>query len=123
MLSPAQISVILAGLCFASAQTSTSPPHTATDTSAIAEELATSIPQSPVSHVKGKVFDRFVNIMLENVDFDIAASDRGSLLQYAGLTLTEYSKHESIGEERYYAYQFLRKHPPESAELCRSSGR
>lgn len=80
MFSLAQISVILVGLSCASAQTSTSPPHTATDASAIGDELATSVPQSPVTHVKGKVFDRFVNIMLENTDFDLAASDRKSPL-------------------------------------------
>ena len=31
---------------------------------------------SPTSSVKGKAFDRFVNIFLENADFDVAAADR-----------------------------------------------
>ena len=32
--------------------------------------------QSPTSYVKGKVFDRFVIIWLENTDYSMAAGDR-----------------------------------------------
>jgi hypothetical protein len=31
---------------------------------------------SPTSNIKGKKFDRFVSIWLENQDYDIAAADR-----------------------------------------------
>lgn len=31
---------------------------------------------SPTSNIKGKTFDRFVTVWLENQDYDIAAADR-----------------------------------------------
>jgi acid phosphatase len=69
MLSVA--TVLLAGLSVASAQT-VSVPNTATDTAGVASERATAVPLSPQSFVKGKVFDRFVNIMMENTDYTLA---------------------------------------------------
>jgi hypothetical protein len=39
---------------------------------------ATALTLSPVSSIKGKRFDRFVNIWFENTDFDMAAGDRTS---------------------------------------------
>lgn len=32
--------------------------------------------RSPVSHVRGKVFDRFINVWFENTNFDTAMADR-----------------------------------------------
>jgi len=74
MLSFITASIALSAAVVSAA--STTVPHTATDTAAIAKELATDVPNSPTSHVKGKVFDRFVTIMMENTDFAIADSDR-----------------------------------------------
>jgi acid phosphatase len=50
--------------------------YTATATASIAAARATALTLSPTSNVKGKTFDRFVQIFLENQDFDIAAGDR-----------------------------------------------
>jgi hypothetical protein len=44
--------------------------------SAVDAEAATALTFSPTSNVKGKKFDRFVTIWLENQDYDIAAADR-----------------------------------------------
>ena len=52
--------------------------YTATAASSIAAAQATALTLSPASNVKGKDFDRFVQIFLENQDFDIAAGDRMS---------------------------------------------
>ena len=50
--------------------------YTATAASAVAAARATALTLSPTSTIKGKKFDRFVQIFLENQDFDIAAGDR-----------------------------------------------
>lgn len=63
--------------------------YTATGTAAVAAAAATAKTESPVSHVKGKVFDRIVFIWLENTDATAAAADPN--LQYLakqGITLT-----------------------------------
>lgn len=52
--------------------------YTATKSASVAAARATAKTLSPTSSVKGKTFDRFVNIFLENTDFDMAAADRGS---------------------------------------------
>jgi hypothetical protein len=50
--------------------------YTATASASIAAAQATALTSSPTSSVAGKTFDRFVQIFLENQDFDIAAGDR-----------------------------------------------
>lgn len=65
------------GAAVVSAQTTT-VPHTSTDTAAVAAEKATDINLSPTSNVKGKAFDRFVTIMMENTDYSLASTDRKS---------------------------------------------
>jgi len=50
--------------------------YTATAASAVAAARATALTLSPTSNVKGKTFDRFVQIFLENQDYGIAAGDR-----------------------------------------------
>lgn len=45
---------------------------------AVEAAKATALTLSPVSSIKGKRFDRFVNIFLENTDYDMAAGDRKS---------------------------------------------
>jgi len=47
---------------------------------AIAAARATAKTLSPKSSVPGKTFDRFVQIWLENTDFDMAAGDRREFL-------------------------------------------
>ena len=50
--------------------------YTSTGTAAVAAAKATAKTLSPTSSVPGKSFDRFVNIWLENTDFEMAAGDR-----------------------------------------------
>src|SRR6185437_12228098 len=54
--------------------------YTSTNVAAVAAAAATAKTLSPVSEIRGKQFDRFVNIWLENTDFDMAAGDRMSSL-------------------------------------------
>lgn len=49
---------------------------TATDRADVLAAQATAKSESPVSHVKGKAFDRYVSIWFENTDYDMAAADR-----------------------------------------------
>jgi hypothetical protein len=63
--------------------------YTATASASIAAARATALTLSPVSSVKGKTFDRFVQIFLENQDYDIAVGDR------------QFSPREDKGERRY----------------------
>lgn len=50
--------------------------NTATGTKEVAAAAATAATSSPTSFVKGKAFDRFVVVWLENTDFDKAGGDR-----------------------------------------------
>jgi hypothetical protein len=50
--------------------------YTLVDASAFEGARATAKTLSPTSSVRGKTFDRFVNIWLENTNFDVAARDR-----------------------------------------------
>jgi hypothetical protein len=52
--------------------------YTSTAVSAVEAARATALTLSPTSSIKGKTFDRFVSIWLENQDYDIAAADRMS---------------------------------------------
>ena len=45
-------------------------------TSAVSKSGTEVLTLSPTSNIKGKKFDRFVTIWLENQDYDIAAADR-----------------------------------------------
>ncbi|KAJ5550603.1 Phosphoesterase [Penicillium sp. DV-2018c] len=52
---------------------------------------AKALPYSPVSNVKGLAFDRFVNIWIENTDFETTASDPNmSKLAKEGILLENY---------------------------------
>jgi len=62
--------------------TSAQTQYTATNAASVAAARATARTLSPTSSVKGKSFDRFVNIFLENTDFDMAAADRETPLPY-----------------------------------------
>lgn len=50
--------------------------NTATGTNEVAAAAATAVTSSPTSSVKGKAFDRFVVVWLENTDYDKAVGDR-----------------------------------------------
>lgn len=64
--------VVVAFVTIAAAQTQ----YTATGAAAVAKARATALTESPTSSVKGKTFDRFVAIFLENTDYDTATADR-----------------------------------------------
>ncbi|KAK8044433.1 acid phosphatase phoa [Apiospora rasikravindrae] len=65
--------------------------YTATATASVAAARATALTLSPTSTVHGKTFDRFVQIWLENTDYDMAAGDPSlSALAKQGVTLTNY---------------------------------
>ncbi|KAJ5188890.1 Phosphoesterase [Penicillium cf. griseofulvum] len=65
---------------------------------------ATVLPYSPVSNVKGLAFDRFVNIWLENTDFETAASDANlSKLAKEGILLANYYAVTHPSEPNYCA--------------------
>jgi hypothetical protein len=50
--------------------------YTATEAASVAAARATARTLSPTSYVRGKTFDRVVQIWLENTDFDMAQGDR-----------------------------------------------
>ena len=81
-------------------------------------------PSSPVSHVEGLVFNRFVNIWLENVvSFP---GIRQSLMVITYILLGLYhscyrSSSPQSGRERPASKQFLGYHPPFAAQLLRLS--
>ncbi|KAL3462196.1 acid phosphatase PHOa [Aspergillus heterothallicus] len=76
----------LAGLAAGAAITTTEPAL-----SQIQQAQATTVPGTWTSDVKGKAFDRFYQIWLENVDYDNAASDPNQKwLASKGITLTNY---------------------------------
>ncbi|KAI8952971.1 phosphoesterase family-domain-containing protein [Xylaria longipes] len=65
--------------------------YTATASASIAAARATALTLSPTSNVKGKTFDRFVHIFLENEDYDIAAGDPNlAYLATKGILLNNY---------------------------------
>ena len=68
----ALVSIAFTFASLANAQTQ----YTKTDKAAVAAARATARTLSPTSSVKGKKFDRFVTIWLENTDFELAAGDR-----------------------------------------------
>lgn len=59
--------------------------YTATGAADVAAAKATAPTLSPTSYVKGKTFDRFVQIWLENTDFDMAAGDRAYFIIFPDL--------------------------------------
>ncbi|KAI0453004.1 phosphoesterase family-domain-containing protein [Xylaria acuta] len=65
--------------------------YTATASASIEAARATALTLSPTSNVGGKTFDRFVQIFLENEDFDIAAGDPNlAYLATKGILLNNY---------------------------------
>ncbi|KAH8891789.1 phosphoesterase [Thozetella sp. PMI_491] len=78
--------------------------YTATATASVAAAAATALTLSPTSNVAGKTFDRFVQIFLENQDFDIAAGDPNlAYLGTLGVTLTNYHAITHPSQPNYVA--------------------
>ncbi|KAJ2902505.1 phosphoesterase family-domain-containing protein [Zalerion maritima] len=75
-------------------QSSDGTPSTmylSTDAEFVAQAAATALTLSPTSSVSGKTFDRFVQVFLENQDFDIAAGDPSlAELSARGIVLDNY---------------------------------
>ncbi|KAF3015067.1 hypothetical protein E8E14_011141 [Neopestalotiopsis sp. 37M] len=76
-------------------QSSTAGPgptmYTATASASVAAAQATALTLSPTSNVPGKTFDRFVQIFLENQDYNIAAGDPNlAYLATKGVVLDQY---------------------------------
>ncbi|CAD0111337.1 unnamed protein product [Aureobasidium uvarum] len=87
----------LSSQAFAANFTSTNPSDVDT-----ARDSALTL--SPTSNVKGKVFDRFVTIWLENTDYDKAASDPNlAWLAKKGITLSNYNGVTHPSEPNYVA--------------------
>jgi hypothetical protein len=63
--------------------TTTAAQNTATGTADVAAAAATAKTSSPTSFVKGKAFDRFAVIWLENTDYDKAIGDRTWILAWS----------------------------------------
>ncbi|KAI4717707.1 phosphoesterase-domain-containing protein [Aureobasidium sp. EXF-10727] len=77
---------------------------TSTNPSDVDAARDTALTLSPTSNVKGKVFDRFVTIWLENTDYDKAASDPNlAWLAKKGITLSNYNGVTHPSEPNYVA--------------------
>ncbi|KAH1275355.1 hypothetical protein KXX33_006545 [Aspergillus fumigatus] len=101
MFTKKSLVTLLGGLSVALAQTSSEQYPSLSE---IEAAQATVLPHSPVSNVKGLAFDRFVNIWLENTDFDKAAADAHmSALAKKGLLLTNFWAVTHPSEPNYCA--------------------
>ncbi|KAL1864184.1 hypothetical protein VTK73DRAFT_6075 [Phialemonium thermophilum] len=90
-----------AGVAVAQSQTTM---YTATRSADVAAARATAKTLSPTSHVKGKAFDRFVIIWLENTDYDLALGDPNlAWLAKKGITLSNYFGVTHPSEPNYVA--------------------
>ncbi|KAI0201338.1 acid phosphatase phoa [Astrocystis sublimbata] len=78
--------------------------YTATGTAEVAAAAATAKTLSPTSHVKGKAFDRFVTVWLENTDYDMAVNDPNlAWLAKKGIKLTGYHAVTHPSQPNYIA--------------------
>ncbi|KAH6654882.1 acid phosphatase [Truncatella angustata] len=78
--------------------------YTATAAASVAAARATAKTSSPTSNVKGKAFDRFVVIWLENTDYDMAAGDENlAWLATKGIKLDGYHAVTHPSEPNYIA--------------------
>ncbi|KGO69482.1 Phosphoesterase [Penicillium italicum] len=101
MFTKQTLLAFVGALALAAAKTTTEKTPTQAEIDAA---RATALPYSPVSNVKGLAFDRFVNIWLENTDFETAASDENlSNLAKEGILLTNYFAVTHPSEPNYCA--------------------
>ncbi|KAI1422071.1 acid phosphatase phoa [Xylaria sp. FL1777] len=78
--------------------------YTATGTAEVAAAAATAKTLSPTSHVRGKAFDRFAVIWLENTDYDMAINDPNlAWLAKKGITLSGYHAVTHPSQPNYVA--------------------
>ncbi|KAI0394000.1 acid phosphatase phoa [Xylariaceae sp. FL0594] len=78
--------------------------YTATGTAEVAAAAATAVTTSPTSHVKGKAFDRFVTIWLENTDYEMAVNDPNlAWLVKRGINLASYHAVTHPSQPNYVA--------------------
>ncbi|KAL7627211.1 hypothetical protein AAE478_003987 [Parahypoxylon ruwenzoriense] len=78
--------------------------YTATATSDVEKARATAKTLSPTSNVKGKAFDRFAIIWLENTDYDMALGDPNlAWLASRGITLSNYHALTHPSQPNYIA--------------------
>jgi hypothetical protein len=90
--------IVFANICDAQTQ------YTATNAADVAAAKATAKTLSPTSHVKGKTFDRIVQIWCENTDFDMAAGDRKSLPTFSKYYTDTISIFSVGGKSRHNSY-------------------
>ncbi|KAJ5960654.1 Phosphoesterase [Penicillium vulpinum] len=101
MFTKQTLLAFVGALALATAKTTTVQSPTQDEVEAA---RATARPYSPVSNVKGLAFDRFVNIWLENTDFETAAMDENlSKLAKEGILLTNYFAVTHPSEPNYGA--------------------
>lgn len=76
--------------------------YTATATSDVEKARATAKTLSPVSHIKGKAFDRLAIIWLENTDYDMAIGDRklGNALLWFYPSIVSEARYEELKRTR-----------------------
>ena len=114
-------SFVTAAINFATTS-NTQSQHLLNTSSAVAATKATAKTLSPTSSVPGKTFDRFVNIWLENTDYEMAAGDRlQSYSRRKGPSLMIFSIAYMACNERHNTYKLLCSYSSKPAELhCRS---
>ncbi|KAJ5219135.1 Acid phosphatase [Penicillium cinerascens] len=97
----ATIATLLAAAVMARAQVATTSEPALTQ---IAAAAATTKPESPISDVKGLAFDRFYQVWLENIDYEVAAADSNlQWLASQGILLTNYYAVTHPSEPNYCA--------------------
>ncbi|CAI7637328.1 unnamed protein product [Penicillium crustosum] len=101
MFTKQTLLAFVGALALAAAKTTTEKTPTQAEIDAARDTV---LPYSPVSNVKGLAFDRFVNIWLENTDYETAASDENlAKLAKEGILLTNYFAVTHPSEPNYCA--------------------
>ncbi len=115
----------LLGALLVSADATTSEPAEKTvepSLSAIAAAAQTAPALSPVSNVKGAAFDRFLQVWLENTNYDSASGDANQ--QYARTAFVSYANvaRQIFSVQGHHSDQLLGRHTPKRTELLRLGG-
>ncbi|KAI2786870.1 Phosphate-repressible acid phosphatase [Penicillium oxalicum] len=101
MFTKKSLFAVASCLALAAAETSSVEYPTAAEIEAARNSV---LPFSPVSNVKGVAFDRFVNIWIENTDFDTTAANANfQALAKEGILLTNYFAVTHPSEPNYCA--------------------
>ncbi|MCJ1309814.1 hypothetical protein MMC25_003475 [Agyrium rufum] len=95
---------LLSSVCLLALASGVVAQNTQTSTAAVASAAATALTSSPTSHVRGKAFDRFVVIWLENTDYTMAVGDPNlASLAKQGILLENYFGVTHPSEPNYAA--------------------